>query len=401
MNYYFKKELKKELPKWRESGIITDETAQKIASMYDLDDKSVISFVGYLFLGLSLLIFVGANWQEIPRFERFIIVLFLSGMTHFAAIYTRKNDEKLSDYLFFLGNICFAASIALISQMYHFGRYIGDGILLFCVAITPLVLTTKSAILCGQLLIGGTIWFVFERFGGAQCYSYALILGICALILYWRDSGWLLFFTLMGAIIYVLGFINFYDLWQLLLANAIVVFGSILFAIYGLSMVLGGHLAQYAPSMRTFSLTLGWIFALFLYLFIYRGDVTVVTFKASYNFYNILAALTPLFILAIARSNYYFATSLAAFCLFCFIEIDDYLIMKILASFVVFAIGLRLIIKGEINNGLSAFFLLALSIYFNLTFDYIGSSALFLVFGLVLILINKRNKNLDKKRELR
>ena len=38
MNYYFKKGLKTELPKWRESGIITDETAQKIASMYDLDD---------------------------------------------------------------------------------------------------------------------------------------------------------------------------------------------------------------------------------------------------------------------------------------------------------------------------------------------------------------------------
>lgn len=251
--------------------------------------------------------------------------------------------------------------------------------------------------MCGQLLIGGTIWFVFESFGGAQCYSYALILGICAWILYWRDSAWLLFFTLAGAVIYVLGFMNFYDFWQLLLANAIVVFGSILFAIYGLSMVLGGHLAQYAPSMRTFSLTLGWIFALFLYSFIYRGDVAVVTFKASYHFYNILAALTPLFILAIVRSNYYFATSLAAFCLFCFIKIDNYLIMKILASLVVFAIGLRLIIKGEINNGLSAFFLLALSIYFNLTFDYIGSSALFLVFGLLLIMINKRTKNLDKK----
>ena len=99
MNYYFKKGLKTELPKWRDSGIITDETAQKIASMYDLDDKSAISFVGYLFFGLSLLILVGANWQEIPRFGRFIIVLFLTGMDAFCRdLYSqkRRKTQRLS-----------------------------------------------------------------------------------------------------------------------------------------------------------------------------------------------------------------------------------------------------------------------------------------------------------------
>ena len=126
MNIIFSNFLKNEMKKWQEYRVIDDENIAKLQNFYTFSSLSTPKFsimiFGYFFFGLALLTLVGANWEDIPRFIRLVLVLGVTFCTQFFAFLAHKNgQEKKAISLFFLGNLFFGASIALISQIYHLG----------------------------------------------------------------------------------------------------------------------------------------------------------------------------------------------------------------------------------------------------------------------------------------
>ena len=123
MMIFHKNFLADELTKWREDGLVSDEAARKIAARYDIDLSGanerrsfILKLVAYLFLALSLFTLVGANWEELPRALRLIIVLAILAAVNFSGVWAQKNGkETQATTLFFLSNFCYGAAIVLVA----------------------------------------------------------------------------------------------------------------------------------------------------------------------------------------------------------------------------------------------------------------------------------------------
>lgn len=117
-----RKWLENEGPKWVDQNIISDEQYQRILSQYDHKQQnlSILTVLGSVLVGLGILSFIAANWQQIPQFYRLIlIVLLMCGFyTGGSALY-RKGHRNAGPALLGLGLLSFGGGIFLIAQMYH------------------------------------------------------------------------------------------------------------------------------------------------------------------------------------------------------------------------------------------------------------------------------------------
>ena len=215
MMIFHKNFLADELVKWREDGLISDEAARKIAARYDIDLSGanerrsfILKLVAYLFLALSLFTLVGANWEELPRAVRLIIVLGILAAVNFSGVLAQKNDkETQATTLFFLGNFCYGAAIVLVAQIYHLGEHMPDGVLLWAVGALALGLATRKSIITLQALILGLVWFLMEfEFSGIS-HRFLLFIVASAAVL-WRDDSRLLTGALFASVFaYIVSFV--------------------------------------------------------------------------------------------------------------------------------------------------------------------------------------------------
>ena len=122
--------LQRELDAWAAEGLISADQADAIRARYQRDAEletrgrvvSVLSAVGAIVAGLGVILFVGANWDELPRPTRVALLLGLL-VASYAGAYVlreRRGDHPfVGDALYLLGGLTFAASLFLVGQMYH------------------------------------------------------------------------------------------------------------------------------------------------------------------------------------------------------------------------------------------------------------------------------------------
>ena len=123
----FKKELAKETHGWVADGLISQEQAEQIGVRYGVDvnnpDGSSLAYrvlvtLAYLFIGLALIVLIGANWEEILRFVRMAGLILLTVCTQLVGIYqVRQGRDQSGIGWIFLGNLFYGASIILIAQI--------------------------------------------------------------------------------------------------------------------------------------------------------------------------------------------------------------------------------------------------------------------------------------------
>ena len=148
-------ELAKEIHNWVSRDIISPEQANKICSEYNIDyqnsqDKSigyhVLIGLAFLFVGLACITLLGANWDDIPRSLRTFGLITLTITFHGLGVYKfHINQKKFAVNFFLLGNIMFGATIILIGQMFHLGKYMHQGIFWWCIGSLPFAIITKSS----------------------------------------------------------------------------------------------------------------------------------------------------------------------------------------------------------------------------------------------------------------
>lgn len=405
MNFLFKNWLSKEVEKWKAEGVVSPETAQKIADRYEFDlqkreDKRrfVLQLVAYLFIAMSVFTLIGANWDEIPRWIRLILVLMLTLGVNFSAFYAdKKGKENFSTGLFFLGNFCYGGAIALIAQIYHLGEHMPDGIFLWAVGAMALSLAVGRSVLVAQSLAIALGWFLAE-YDVSNQIAYGLgIFILLSMWQLWRESS-----RFLALVIYIS--LYFY-LMNIFRTEFDVIFyagwGILAYALLGMSaaqLFIGKKREEIGHYLHQFSVPVGIITILSLVVFSY-GNYHYVTDRHD-SFYNnqiyvMIADVFGLFCLLALIINIYkknlrligLSVGLLLLPILCY-----YTNSEMIFSLISVILGGFFIKRNQQNWGLLMIFFVAIVRYVDLIGDYIGASLLFLAFAIIILIINLKKR---------
>ncbi|MEM7209717.1 MAG: DUF2157 domain-containing protein [Pseudomonadota bacterium] len=411
----FKRDLRGEIDEWVREDLITQEQAQKICARYGIEfegDSSSFGYrlllaLGYLFVGLALIVLIGGNWEDIPRELRMGGLMLLTvGTQVFGLRKFRSGDEKIACIVFFLGNLFFGASIILIAQIYHLGEHMPDGVYWWALGTLPFALITRNAWLMIQTLVLAGIWYVLELSFGYSTWSAPLFLAAAIYVLLGNSRSVILFLlTMVGS-----AFVFEATLWQLigveheryLIAISVPVSAAIAMLYWAFSQWLNSRESNtakdYGALLELWSLRFGVLF-LFLASFEFFWD-ELYYWHRSHALITIsfVTLLTTAAILGIRASRP--RTTLVSIASIVVIFLIPALVahphtdvaMQILINVVAIIAGVRLIIRG-LSIGKSQHYFLGIVLilgiglmrYFDLIGSYVGGALVFGFFAIVML----------------
>ncbi len=122
--------FKQLLYKWNNEGVINDNQLEKMLfdfKKYEKEGKShrmisIVSTLGGLLLGVGIILFIGSNWEYLPKIIKLLLSLLLPTIPlviGYFLIYVRQSHILLGRAMVFLGTLLIGASIAIIGQVYN------------------------------------------------------------------------------------------------------------------------------------------------------------------------------------------------------------------------------------------------------------------------------------------
>lgn len=119
----YRQRLEQDLDRWIAAGLVPGESRTAILASIGqhrrLDAATTLAAVGATFLGIAVIAFVAANWDEIPRLARFVLVLsvFLA-LCGGAAWAARGERPGLRNGMLAIASMVYAAGIGLTGQIF-------------------------------------------------------------------------------------------------------------------------------------------------------------------------------------------------------------------------------------------------------------------------------------------
>ncbi len=198
--------LLRETKKWVASGIITDDQAQQIASLYPAENKNrlipILLLLGAILLGTGVILFFAANWQLIPKWGKISLVVVPLILFHLAALVTQANYPFLSRTLTLLGCIMFGAGIWLIAQIYHISAHYPNGMLFWLLGVLPAAFLLREELPLGLGALLLALWVLAGQSSSLPIIFVAMLLfgGVFYLTYSMRSSFALAVTLISGAI---------------------------------------------------------------------------------------------------------------------------------------------------------------------------------------------------------
>ncbi|MEN8195579.1 MAG: DUF2157 domain-containing protein [Pseudomonadota bacterium] len=165
--------LRKELPDWIEKGWVTP--AGEAAIIGNAEARAAqgihvipmaLAVIGALTLGAGVILFFAANWDEMPKVVK-LIVLFGSMWIAYAIAGrglsgSARASRVIAHAMLLLGVILFGANIHLIAQIYHIDAHYPNGVLMWSLGALALVwlVPSQPAAVAGIAL--ATLWSGME-----------------------------------------------------------------------------------------------------------------------------------------------------------------------------------------------------------------------------------------------
>jgi len=188
---------------WQDRGIITAEQAAAIAAGYDdpanlvLDEErrsrlvSVLAILGSLLVGLGIILFFAANWDQFPRVLRLAFIMVGIPTVYGTGYWLRyeKGYLRVGTAVLLLAAMLYGTGIHLIAQVYNFPVNDPKLFTLWFLGVLPLAYLTRShAILIlanGLFLFSISFWLAqwFDEPGEAKAiFSFALYMSVGPLL---------------------------------------------------------------------------------------------------------------------------------------------------------------------------------------------------------------------------
>jgi len=191
-----KAKLAQDILRWHKAGWITDEGASAIraelaSSSSGLSASSILALSGVVLLGFGAMSFVAANWHDIPKLARLLMIFTLSATAYVGAGALFERDNKAFAHAsVLLGVALFGANIMQIAQMYHVAGRPRDMVLIWAAIAFLSGLLFKSGPTTSLALLLGTLWSAWESAAiGAIHWQFVPVwLSISAALLWQRAS---------------------------------------------------------------------------------------------------------------------------------------------------------------------------------------------------------------------
>ena len=114
--------LNAEAGAWQEEGIISQEQAENILSLYEVKQNSlnrILFIAGGILLGLGAVSLLAAHWHEFPKILRVCVILAGYMLSLGASIFLGRTTKAGRAFLL-LASVIFGAGIYLITRMYNY-----------------------------------------------------------------------------------------------------------------------------------------------------------------------------------------------------------------------------------------------------------------------------------------
>ncbi|WP_094227205.1 DUF2157 domain-containing protein [Methanolobus psychrotolerans] len=172
--------LQKEAMTWENDGIINDAQLNAILSRYDMPKDSidenatkkdgtsqtiqVMSILGALLVGVGAILFVAANWKELPTFAKLLLLFGTTYSTYFAGWnlkYMKATRPKLGESLLFLASLLIGATIFLNAQIFNVNADAHWLLLVWLIAILPYGYAFNSSSILFLKIFVFALWTIF------------------------------------------------------------------------------------------------------------------------------------------------------------------------------------------------------------------------------------------------
>lgn len=230
----FRRQLRKEATQWRSDALISSDVYHQLSERYEFDtidsharDRfvAILIIVGSVLLGISVITFVAANWQAIPRIIKVMLMMDVLIAVNTIGFYLWRSPrsasssqtplprsqwrQRLGHGLLICGALVLGANFALMGQLFHqrgtaFGLCIiwGLGVLTMAYGLR---LTSLAVIAFGLILLGYWIEFIsYDAYVLAPLIRHIfdimpLVIGVLFLPLaYWCRSRIVFGLTVIG-----------------------------------------------------------------------------------------------------------------------------------------------------------------------------------------------------------
>jgi uncharacterized membrane protein len=165
----FRRQLRQEAEQWRQEGMIDATQWQQLAERYQFDrldiaarDRFILVVIGLgsVLLGLSVITFVAANWQAIPREAKLLLLMSVFVTVNAAGFYLWQQpidrwQHRIGHGLLILGALILGANLALTGQMFHISGSTTDLLIIWGLAVLGMAYGLRLTSL-GVLAIGLT-----------------------------------------------------------------------------------------------------------------------------------------------------------------------------------------------------------------------------------------------------
>ncbi|NLL37802.1 MAG: DUF2157 domain-containing protein [Fretibacterium sp.] len=161
---------------WQERELIDAPTASAIEGLYVPSQghfSQVLLSLGALLIGLGILSFVAANWDDIPKLARVIMILVGYVGSLLSAWRLEAFQPRLSRACLLLGSCVYGAGIFLLAQMFHEGGHWSGAVLWWLTGLLPTLFLFNDAL---QLLLsqGLALLYVNGHYFGVEALDGAL-----------------------------------------------------------------------------------------------------------------------------------------------------------------------------------------------------------------------------------
>ena len=200
----FHKQLETEVEAWKQDGTIASEQAQEILSQYvvvsPLYGRLVVILVtlGAILAGVGIILFVSANWQEIHRPGKIVLLMALVVATYFAGYWLKyeRSFPRTGGALILVGAIAFGAAIFLVGQQYHMPLDDPKLLTWWFVGVIPVAYFTRSQVILALAILaalGGLGYKASDWLDGVRSEEYAF----------------LAFYLVLGLLLYGIGSVHY------------------------------------------------------------------------------------------------------------------------------------------------------------------------------------------------
>lgn len=415
---FFKRKLKSEIQIWLKNGIIEPENASRLLRFYNIKENannfSVINILGYFFLGLSLLIFIGHNWEQIPPIVRVLGLIGLTLGVHIFAFLKLKNQNNSN--LFFLANFIYGISIMLIAQAYHLSGEIADALFWWAFGSFFVAVFVHNIWVDLQAFFLAILW-AYTKWDSTVDYPafFWVFLLLCGVMLYKRQNNVLLYLFMISIyLFYPYTLIHFFYYQPYVQsveeANKSFIFMLVIMPIFGYFMYLLSFKIKgfYAEILRNFSFKAIFILSIFWLLQDFQSEtIELFNERGNYNFYLFFSFLfMPIFALNLwlnIKKYYIISIILLAFIILVVKFDKEYIFyLSFIINVILFAIYAFLTYEGITKSsflhyfsGISGLLIFAIIRYISLIKDYLSASLLFLFCAVILLYAAKYFKKLQ------